>query len=137
MRGCRALEKPRSAWPVAVVATLGMSVSYVDRQTLSAIAPSVRTALDIDHKGFGWLLSAFSLAYLFGAPLAGAVIDKFGARKGFAAAVLVWSLVAGAHAFATSFWMLFALRIMLGTAEAPSFPSATQAVRRALPDASR
>lgn len=125
------------AWALAIVATLGMSVSYVDRQTLAAIAPSVTKGLGIDNAHYGWLLSAFSMAYLVGAPLAGAVVDRFGARRGFAAAVLVWSVVAGLHAFAFSFGALFALRLALGAAEAPSFPSAVQAIRRALPGARR
>jgi MFS transporter, ACS family, hexuronate transporter len=120
-------------WAVAVAATLGMSVSYIDRQTLAAIAPAVRAALDIDHTQFGWLLSAFSMAYLVGAPTAGVVVDRLGARRGFAVAVVVWSIVAGAHALVTSFAMLFALRILLGAAEAPSFPAAAQAIRLALP----
>jgi len=127
----------RAGWGVAVAATLGMSVSYIDRQTLAAIAPSVRSALAINHTQFGWLVSGFSMAYLVGAPTAGAVVDKLGARRGFALAVVVWSFVAGAHAFATSFATLFALRVLLGTAEAPSFPSATQAIRRALPGTRR
>lgn len=127
----------RAGWGVAVAATLGMSVSYIDRQTLAAIAPSVRSALDINHTQFGWLVSGFSMAYLVGAPAAGTVVDKLGARRGFTLAVIVWSLVAGAHAFAYSFAALFALRVLLGTAEAPSFPSATQAIRRALPGTRR
>ena len=45
----------RAAGRVAVAATLGMSVSYIDRQTLAAIAPAVRSALAIDHTQFGWL----------------------------------------------------------------------------------
>jgi ACS family hexuronate transporter-like MFS transporter len=110
-----------------------MSVSYIDRQTLAAIAPAVRSALTIDHTQFGWLLSAFSMAYLVGAPTAGVVVDRLGARRGFAVAVVLWSLVAGAHALVTSFAMLFALRVLLGAAEAPSFPAAAQAIRRALP----
>jgi MFS transporter, ACS family, hexuronate transporter len=126
-----------AVWAVAIVATLGMSVSYIDRQTLAAIAPQVCKALTIDNTHYGWLLSAFSMAYLVGAPIAGIVVDRLGARRGFAAAVLVWSIVAGAHALAVSFATLFALRIMLGTAEAPSFPSAAQAIRRALPGARR
>ncbi len=120
-------------WFIAVAATLGMSVSYIDRQTLAALAPTVRAALTIDHTQFGWLLSAFSMAYLVGAPAAGVVVDRLGARRGFAVAVAVWSVVAGAHALVTSFAMLFALRVLLGAAEAPSFPAATQAIRRALP----
>lgn len=127
----------RSGWGVAIAATLGMSVSYIDRQTLAAIAPGVRSALAIDHTQFGLLVSAFSMAYLVGAPAAGAVVDRLGARRGFAVAVVAWSFVAGAHALVTSFAMLFALRILLGATEAPSFPAAAQAIRRSLPVARR
>jgi MFS family permease len=126
-----------SAWSVALMATLGMSVCFVDRQTMAAIAPSVTKALAIDNTHYGWLLGAFSMAYLAFAPLAGVVIDRVGARRAFAAAVLVWSVVAGAHAVATSFASLLVLRILLGTAEAPAFPSAVQAIRRAVPGARR
>jgi ACS family hexuronate transporter-like MFS transporter len=73
------------------------------------------------------------MAYLVGAPAAGVLVDRLGARRGFAVAVVVWSIVAGAHALVTSFAMLFALRVLLGAAEAPSFPAAAQAIRRALP----
>lgn len=130
-------ERGGVGYAVAIAATLGMSVSYIDRQTLAAIAPGVRGALGIDHAQYGWLLSAFSMAYLVGAPLAGVMVDRLGARRGFAAAVVVWSVVAGAHAFAASFAALFALRVLLGAAEAPSFPAAAQAIRRALPRARR
>jgi ACS family hexuronate transporter-like MFS transporter len=114
-----------------------MSVSYIDRQTLAAVAPAVRKALDVNHTQYGWLISAFSMAYLVGAPAAGVVVDRLGARRGFGVAVVAWSLVAAGHALAGSFAMLFALRLLLGAAESPSFPAAAQAIRRAFPDARR
>ena len=120
-------------WPIAIIATLGMSVSYIDRATLGAIAPMVRTALDITPVQYGWLVSGFSMAYLVGAPLAGTLVDRLGARRGFAFAVVVWSAVAGLHALAASFAMLFLLRILLGAAESPSFPAVAQSIRRSLP----
>ncbi|HEY3817012.1 MAG TPA: MFS transporter [Polyangiaceae bacterium] len=125
------------AWLVAVVATLAMSVSYVDRQVVSAIATSVRRALDVDAEHFGYLAGAFSLAYLVAAPLAGAVVDRVGARRGLVVAILAWSAVSAAHALVPSFAALVTLRIVLGTAEAPSFPAAAQSVRRALPPGDR
>jgi ACS family hexuronate transporter-like MFS transporter len=128
-----ATEISRSrGWLVAVVATLAMSVSYVDRQTLAALAPTVKLALGIDHTQYGWLTSAFSMTYLVGAPLAGLVVDRIGARRGLAYAVMTWTCVAAAHALVPSFGILFALRIALGLAEAPSFPGAAQAVKRSL-----
>jgi predicted MFS family arabinose efflux permease len=125
------------AWLVAVVATLAMTVSYVDRQVIAAIGMSVRTALHFDAQSFGWLASGFSLSYLVVAPLAGALVDRTGARLGLVAAILAWSLVSAAHAFAPSFAALFALRLLLGATEAPSFPGAAQSVRRALPPGDR
>jgi MFS transporter, ACS family, hexuronate transporter len=114
-----------------------MSVSYVDRQTLAAISPTVCQALSLSDTEYGWLTSAFSIAYLAFAPLAGGIIDRIGCRKGLVWAVLAWSCVSAAHALAPSFAVLFALRILLGTAEAPSFPGGAQAVRRALPASQR
>jgi ACS family hexuronate transporter-like MFS transporter len=121
------------AWLVAIVATLVMSVSYIDRQILAALAKSVREELVIDPTQFGWLAAAFSIAYLVAAPLSGIVVDKFGARASLVVAMLVWSAISASHAIVGGFWMLFALRILLGTAEAPSFPAAAQSIRRILP----
>ena len=114
-----------------------MAVSYVDRQTLAVLAPTVREALGISVSSYGWLVSAFSFAYLVGAPLAGRLIDAGGARRGLVGAVLVWSVVAALHAVVPGLFVLFALRIALGLTESPSFPGAAQTVHRALPPADR
>ncbi len=109
-----------------------MSVSYVDRQALAAIAPVVCAALAIREREYGVLQAAFSLAYLVGTPLSGMVLDKVGARRGLVIAVLLWSAIAGAHAMALSVAALFVLRLGLGLAESPSFPGAAQSVHRVL-----
>src|SRR6476619_3237538 len=100
------LPSARRRWALAATATLGMSVSYIDRQTLAAIAPAVKSKLAIDHTHYGWLLSAFSVAYLVGAPAAGVMVDRLGARRAFAIALVVWSIVAGVHYWVTGFAML-------------------------------
>jgi len=127
----------RQAWALVLVATLTMAVSYVDRQVLAVLAPTVTRALAIDEASYGWLAAAFSLAYLAGAPLAGRLIDRVGARRGLLAAVLVWSTVSALHALVPGFGVLFALRIALGLTESPSFPGAAQTVHRALPPEER
>ncbi len=125
------------AWLVAVVCTLAMTVSYVDRQVLAALGPTVRTKLDFDATHFGWLTSAFAFAYLVFAPISGAVVDRVGTRRGLVVAVLVWSVVAAAQGAALAFPMLFALRMLLGAAESPAFPSAARTVRSVLPERDR
>src|SRR5689334_1620162 len=77
----------RVAWSVALVATLTMAVSYIDRQAIATLAPSVKAALDISGKEYGWLGSAFSFAYLAATPLCGWWIDRVGARRGLVLSV--------------------------------------------------
>ncbi|MEO6773317.1 MAG: MFS transporter [Kofleriaceae bacterium] len=127
----------RVAWSVVAVATLTMTVSYIDRQTFAVLAPKVTEALGISETGYGWLASAFSIAYLVATPLAGWWIDRVGARRGLVGSVLVWSGIAALHALVPSFAVLFALRIALGFAEGPSFPGAAQTVQRVLPPEER
>jgi MFS transporter, ACS family, hexuronate transporter len=127
----------RVAWSVALAATFTMTVSYIDRTTLAVLAPSVTKALDISDAAYGWLASAFNIAYLVATPVAGWWIDRVGARRGLVWSVLVWTVVAALHAIVPGFAILFMLRIALGFAEGPTFPGAAQTVQRVLPPADR
>jgi MFS transporter, ACS family, aldohexuronate transporter len=127
----------RMAWMVAIVATLTMTVSYIDRITLAVLAPTVTKVLDISDEAYGWLGAAFSAAYLFGTPFAGWWIDRAGARRGLVASVLAWSAVAALHAVVPGFGVLLVLRLALGITEGPGFPGAAQTVQRILPERER
>src|SRR5512139_3534781 len=109
MRGCLwldarnhayrpAMVSRRVAWSVALAATFTMTVSYIDRTTLAVLAPSVTKALGISETAYGWLASAFSIAYLLATPLSGWWIDRIGARRGLVWSVLLWTIVAALHA---------------------------------------
>ncbi len=125
------------AWMLAALTTLAMSLSYVDRQALAVLAPTITKALGISDVGYGWLGSAFSLAYLAGGPLAGMWIDRIGARRGLLASVVAWSIVAALQAAAPGFGALVAIRLALGLAESPTFPGGVQTVQRGLPEGDR
>jgi ACS family hexuronate transporter-like MFS transporter len=127
----------RIRWSVALAASFALSASYIDRQALSVLAPTVRDALGIDHRGYGALTGAFSLAFLIGAPLASRIVDRLGPRSGLALSLVVWSVVSALHGMASSFVALLLLRVLLGASEAPSLPGAARAVRRVLPPGSR
>jgi ACS family hexuronate transporter-like MFS transporter len=127
----------RTAWLVAIVATLTMTVSYIDRTALSVLSVSVMEDLHISKQSYGLLGSAFSFAYLFGTPLAGWWIDLAGARRGLLVSVLAWSGVAALHAVVPGFATLFVLRLALGIAEGPGFPGAAQTIQRILPPGDR
>jgi ACS family hexuronate transporter-like MFS transporter len=125
------------AWSLVVASMLAMSISYVDRQTLSVLAPTITKDLGISEIAYGRLAAAFSVAYLAAGPMAGALIDRVGARRGLLGGVVLWSAVAAMHAIAPGFASLFALRLALGLAESPTFPGGVQAVQRGLPPVDR
>lgn len=122
----------RQGWVLAVMATLTMTVSILDRSTIQILAPTVTKDLAIDEQTWGLLNSAFAAAYLVSAPFAGKLLERWGARRGLFWAVIVWSSVAALHALAPTVGVLILLRVMLGVAESPSYPGASQTVQRAL-----
>lgn len=121
---------------ICIVATLGLSVSMLDRQSLAAVGPML-TVYGMGRKEFGLLGSFFALAYLVCAPLAGRLVSARGPRMVLTVAVVAWSLVAAGHAWATTFAAFAVGRLLLGITEAPSFPGAADAIRRALPEEKR
>jgi ACS family hexuronate transporter-like MFS transporter len=125
--------RPIRAWAVVSVATATMAISYLDRQVLAVLAPTVTEKLRISEAEYGWLASAFSIAYLVSAPLAGRLLEKVGVRHGLLWAVIAWTVVSGMHAFVPSYTALFVMRLCLGVTESPSFPGSASAVARALP----
>lgn len=137
LRRVPASVSPSRAWAVTLVATATMAISYLDRQVLGVLAPSVRAELQIDGEAYGWLASSFSIAYLVSTPIAGRLLDRVGVRRGLLGAVILWSIVSASHGLATSFAMLFAMRLALGVTESPSFPGAAASISRALPPEQR
>jgi MFS transporter, ACS family, hexuronate transporter len=131
------MRSSRQAWATVIVGTLTMTVSYVDRQTLAVLAPHVTAALHMTDAEYGWLGSAFALAYLVATPVSGWWLDRIGARRGLVRSLLAWSSIAALHAIVPGFATLFCFRIALGLAEGPGFPGGAQTVQRMLPDAAQ
>jgi ACS family hexuronate transporter-like MFS transporter len=128
---------PPLAWALVVAATSTMAVSYVDRQAVAVLGPTLTRELHLSEVEFGWLGSAFALAYLVSAPLGGGWIDRVGARRGLLLSVFAWSLVAAGHGLVGGLGSLLLLRVLLGVTESPAFPAAAQTLSRALPAQSR
>ncbi len=125
------------AWVIAIAATLVMTVSYIDRQTLAVLGPAVTKALDMTDAQYGLLHSAFAFAYLLATPLCGWWLSRIGPRRGLVISVLVWSAVAASHALVPGFAVLFLMRIALGITEGPSYPGSAQTIQNVLPPQDR
>src|SRR4029077_9310253 len=74
-----------------------------------------------------------STAYAIGLLLAGGIMDRIGTRRGFAGAIVIWSLAAMAHAWATTVTAFSAARFALGIGESGNFPASIKTVAEWFP----
>ena len=98
-------------WVVLIVVALSSALNYLTRQTLPALAPVLRSEFDLSNADYGFLLSAFSIAYAVSAPLAGWFIDRVGLNRGIIIAVTLWSLLGAGTGLVYGFLGLLFLRL--------------------------
>ncbi|HWB95886.1 MAG TPA: MFS transporter, partial [Bryobacteraceae bacterium] len=97
---------------------LGILISYIDRGNLSIAAASMMRDFQLSPAAMGTLLSAFFWTYAAFQIPAGAIVDRFGIRRTYAAAFLLWSVASASIALARSMTDVVWLRMLLGMAEA-------------------
>lgn len=118
------LSSRRARWFAVSVFALASTWNYLDRLILSAAAPRIKTEFHLNNAEFGWLISAFSLAYAAASPVAGWFLDRAGLEIGIVAAVALWSVAAAVCGWTRSFGQLLGARVALGGFESAGVPAA-------------
>lgn len=108
-------------------------ISYIDRATLALLSPTILRETHLSGQQYGWIISGFSIIYLFANPLWGRLLDRIGLRTGMFAAVAGWSIASAAHSLATGFVSFAAARAALGLGEGATFPGCMRTVIQTLP----
>ena len=124
-------------WLVAILVSLAIAISYLDRQTLPVAVQSISRDIPLSNPQFSALQSAFLFAYALMYAGGGKLVDVLGTRRGFTAIMLFWSLACASHALAASFMLLAVSRLLLGMGEGGGFPAATRAVAEFFPTQER
>ena len=109
------------------------TISYIDRNTLALLAPTILRDTHLSNEQYGFIISAFSIAYMLGNPIWGRIIDRIGVGTGMGAAVSIWTLASVAHVFAVGFRSFGLARAVLGFGEAATFPGSLRTVIQTLP----
>ena len=114
-------------------------VNYADRATLAITGPVISKDLGFSHVQMGFIFSAFGWSYVIGQLPGGWLLDRFGSKAAYFLSIVLWSFftllqggvwMVGA---AATVYALFALRLMVGFAEAPSFPANGRIVAAGIP----
>ena len=130
-------ERSHFRWTVCALLFFATTISYVDRQVLSLLAKTLETHIGWTADEYGNITSAFAIAYAVGLLGAGRLLDKFGTRITFAAAVTVWSAAAMMHAWATTAFTFGIARVLLGFGESANFPACIKTVAEWFPKRQR
>ncbi|HEY0941572.1 MAG TPA: MFS transporter [Steroidobacter sp.] len=124
---------PNFRWVVVLMLFAATAISYVDRQVLTVLAPTLRDQLHISNTGYASILTAFLFAYTLMQPVTGWLIDRIGTRLGFAIIMAWWSVAASLHALGTGVASFAVYRFLLGAGEAGSWAASVKAVSEWFP----
>src|ERR1700687_4884329 len=92
-------------------------LSYVDRQILAVLSPTILRDTGLTAQRYGEIVSAFSIAYMFANPLWGAILDYVGLWAGMMGGVTIWTIASASHAWMRGFAGFAAVRGLLGLGE--------------------
>src|SRR2546428_2093610 len=120
-------------WYIGALLFLSTVINYIDRQTLSVLAPSLKKEFHWDNTTFAFLVIAFRVAYAVGQSAAGRFLDWLGTRRGLTLTVAFYSIAAMLTSLATGLRSFCFFRFLLGFGEAGNWPGATKAVSEWFP----
>ena len=112
-------------------------INYVDRTNLAVVAPILSEDLGLDRIQMGLLFSAFAWTYAFANLPGGFIVDRLGSRVAYGWSLFLWSAATFVQGAVSGFAALFGLRLLVGAAEAPAFPSNNRVVTMWFPKSER
>lgn len=118
----------RKRWLVVALLFSLSLLNYLDRQTLSVLAPTLRREFGFGTVEYSYIVTAFLAAYTLGFTFSGRVLDAIGVKLGTAIAVAFWSVAGMMHSVAGGWIGLAACRFLLGLGESFNTPAGAKAI---------
>ena len=97
-------------------------IAFIDRVNLGFAGHDLTQDLNLSSTVFGFGAGIFFLAYFIFEVPSNLLLQRVGARRWIARIMVTWGVVAAAMALITGVWSFYALRALLGLAEAGFFP---------------
>ena len=124
---------PSLRWWIAAILFASTVINYIDRQTLSLLAPYFKQDYHWTNTDYANIVVAFRVAYSIGQTVCGRLMDRLGTRRGLTLTVLWYSVVSMLTPLARGFYSFLGFRFLLGAGESGNWPGATKAVSEWFP----
>jgi ACS family hexuronate transporter-like MFS transporter len=131
------MRRPKFKLLMLGFAFLATVINYLDRQTLSVMAPLLTDRFHISSKGYSRIIFAFMLAYTLMNGVWGWMIDRLGSKIGYGLSIALWSGAEILHAFSTGARSLSIFRFLLGIGEAGNYPAGVKLIAEWFPSEER
>jgi ACS family hexuronate transporter-like MFS transporter len=128
---------PNLRWWIGGLLFASTIINYIDRQTLSVLAPHLKTQFSWNNSDWALVVISFRVAYALVQTIAGRVLDWIGSRRGLLLAVSWYSLAAAITSAAVGIKSFICFRFLLGAGEAANWPGAAKTVSEWFPKGER
>ena len=128
---------PSLRWWIGVLLFASTVINYIDRQTLSILAPFLKQQYHWTNSDYAAIAIAFRIAYSIGQTVCGRQIDRVGTRRGLTISVTWYSIVSLLTSLANGILSFAAFRFLLGAGESANWPGASKAVSEWFPKRER
>lgn len=130
-------KKTKKRWFMLFLLFILTAINYLDRTNMAVAASSMSDELGFNAATMGLLFSAFSWSYGLMQIPGGWFIERFGSRLAYTISLFLWSLFTMFMGFGRTFASLFGIRLAIGAAEAPAFPTNSRVVATWFPSHER
>jgi len=133
----RAFAVGKVRWGMLALVFFATTLNYIDRAAMGIMQPVLSEAMKWTAQDYANINFWFQVGYAVGYVVQGRLIDQIGVKRGFALAVLLWSLAAAAHGLVGSVLGFMVCRFFLGLSEAGNYPSCIKTTRNWFPAGER
>src|SRR4029078_5276268 len=135
----RSISRPIAnlRWWIGGLLFASTVINYIDRQTLSVLAPYLKQQYGWNNQNFATIVIAFRVAYSVGQTVSGRLIDRIGTRKGLTVTVIWYSIAAMLTSLSGGLRSFACFRFLLGAGESANWRAATKAVAEWFPKKER
>jgi len=128
---------PSLRWWIGGILFASTVINYVDRQTLSILAPFLKLDFHWTNVDYANIAIAFRVAYSLGQTICGRWMDRVGTRRGLSISVAWYSAISLLTGLATGLRSFASFRFLLGAGESANWPGANKAVSEWFPKRER
>jgi ACS family hexuronate transporter-like MFS transporter len=123
----------RYRWLICALLFAVTALNYVDRQMIGVLKPTLQKELGWSETGYADIVFWFQAAYAVGYLSFGKIVDRMGARTGYAIAFVIWTVAHMLHGAARTTLQFAGARALLGFGESGNFPASLKAVAEWFP----